>query len=87
MRQLNRTEIQALENGQQVHVRLSRAGRDQWEPEYEGRVTLYVQRFNGTAVTITPREYGWAEADPRRDIEADGSVIVEDYMMEIFTDA
>jgi hypothetical protein len=84
MRKLDRTEIQLLVDNQHVTVRLSRAGRSSWIPEYEGPATLYVQHHHGVAVVLTTREIEWAEADPRHDVEPDGSIIVEDYQMEVY---
>jgi hypothetical protein len=63
-----------------------------WEPAprlmWQGKSTLHIQRFtdkkrgNHLSV-ITPLAYDWAEGT-YRDVENDGSVVVEDYMMEIF---
>jgi hypothetical protein len=86
MRQLNSVEVLALQDGQHVHVKLSRLHDPEPHVEYDGPATLYVQRHNGEIVTITVREpLSWAEADPRHDlIVPDGALVVEDRCMEIF---
>jgi hypothetical protein len=86
MRQFNATEVLGLQDGQSVYVKLSRLYYPEPRTEYEGPATLYVQRnAKGESVTITVREQGWAEADPRHDlIIPDGALVVEDYCMEIY---
>jgi len=56
---------------------------------WEGHSTLYVQRAPAyrkrpeRLACITPRAYVWAEGG-YEDVEDDGSILVEDYEMEIY---
>jgi hypothetical protein len=85
MNKLNRQQVLQLEDGAQVHVKLTRLYWPQPVVTYEGPAHLYVQNHNGVAVVLTVRDpLVWAEADPRCDVDSDGSVIVEDYKLEIF---
>jgi len=83
-RRLSPDEIKALQDGQQVWVRLTRLFWPKPVAQYEGPDTLYVQRYRGEIVTMTTREHGWAEYDPRHSFEHDGSLVSEDWQMEVF---
>lgn len=89
MRQLDADEVRALQDGQQVHVKLTRLYYPTASVAYEGPAALYVARHpkTGETVTLTVRDpLNWAEYDPRRDIESyNGTALVtEDWQMEIF---
>ena len=92
MRKLTRDEVRELQDGQSVHVKLTRLARQAPELQYEGPATLYVQRHNGVIVTLAvngvsdtePLPVDWAEYDPRRDFEYDDSLVNEDYQLEVF---
>jgi len=94
LRKMTKTEVLSLPEGRELgpyHVKLSRL----WEPEpkimYEGLSDLYVQRAPAhkklpeRLACITTQNYTWAEGGAE-DVEEDGSIVVEDYEMEIFVE-
>ncbi len=65
-------------------VRTGRAGAHQveWSEAFETR--LYLQRDGrGHTCTLALMDLDWAEYDPRRCTESDGTLVAEDYYLEV----
>jgi hypothetical protein len=82
MIKLQKKDIAKLESTQLVYVKLFRL----WEPEprliFEGITTLHIERYSN-GMYFAPHDYDWAQSD-LNDVQNNGSVIVEDYLMEIY---
>jgi hypothetical protein len=79
-------KIQDLQNGQIVRYRMGRYQDDLPAPDWGAwrNGPLYVQRFKGVAVTLTPRNDNWADYDPRRDKPSYGGTLeCEGYYLQI----
>jgi hypothetical protein len=91
LRKLTQQEVRDLKPSNVIyHVKLWRL----WQPAphlmWEGEAQLSVQRapvyrkLPERLTSVTPSGHGWAEGGAD-DVADDGSVVVEDYMLEIFT--
>ena len=91
MRKLTKAEVLALQPSNTVyHVKLTRLYYPTAKLIWEGDTELYVQRAAKYRndpehlATVTPKApINWAEGGDGC-VEDDGSVVVEDYQMEIF---
>ena len=91
MVKLSQAEVLRLPAGEigPYHVKLIRLHYPIPKLEWEGNSVLYVARAPAyrklpeRLTCITPRAYVWAEGG-FEDVQSDGSVVVEDYQMEIY---
>ena len=91
MNKLNKEQLMKLENGAQCFVRLSRVLYP--EPpivKFYGLEELSIQKFQTKKgkrikehMIITTKNWAWAEGSDS-DISEDGSIMVEDYLMEVY---
>lgn len=73
-----------LTSGVRVRVRTGRAGANQveWSDAFEAR--LHLERdARGQTCVLALMEQDWAEYDPRRCLEEDGTLVAEDYYLEV----
>jgi hypothetical protein len=97
MKKLTKDQIKLLPEGvSKQYVKLTRLHWPEPKVVFEGDKELFIRRREktlkrgrtiypaGQIVEITLYNGCWAVAD-ERDIENNGSIVVEDYMMEIFS--
>ena len=93
IRRLTQIEVLALQETDHAayHIRLFRLERVAPALVWEGQSSFFIQRVPANKarklperlVVIVPRDYEWAEGS-WQDVQPDGNVVVEDYLMEIY---
>lgn len=76
-------DISKLENNQTIRYRLGKHGEHsvKWSEWKIGKI--YVAKFRGNIVTLTPVGESWAEYNPQRDYHGNGFFDCEEWCMEI----
>jgi hypothetical protein len=74
-----------LENGHKIKGKLGFYVEHKSEPDwiYEGEIELYVERYKGKIVTITPKNEAWAEYVLDDYSEEDKCFEAEGYYMKV----
>lgn len=78
-------KINSLENNQVVIGRLGKHGRDQIEWGCWKKIPLYVQKYKGRVVCLTPTSDAWAEFGMCDMQESENGIFMdaEEYCLEI----
>jgi hypothetical protein len=84
MKNASDTRFDAFQSGVRAVVRTGRAGRTAVEWSAPRVAALYLQKdLQGRTCVVALQDEDFAEFDPRHCMEDDGSLVAEDYYLEV----